>query len=316
MMYPRPVMVAAVTLDFFPIQGAYKSFSEVRQFYKRFGYGDRIGLSESYDTHQYSLKNQEAALDFLDRFNHMPLRHGLPAVTSFSDADLRVTQSGQVSVDFADAKPLVSFITEYSNERRNEHHESLAATYKSQQSPEIGSWTMGRYNGSISSREVRWEAVGSSTAGSAHIDRYVLRHSTYLAMPMLHIYDDQIEPHGTVIWASMEGKVSARDWPEVAELLRKGYQVYSFDFRGLGETRMNYRARVLRRPRTAEGKPRPGLCQSSLERPGRLRLQLFADRPAVLPATDGRYENRSSLHSQQSRPFGTASDDCCDKWDV
>ena len=242
MMYPRPVMVAAVTLDFFPIQGAYKSFSEVRQFYKRFGYGDRIGLSESYDTHQYSLKNQEAALDFLDRFNHMPLRHGLPAVTSFSDADLRVTQSGQVSVDFADAKPLVSFITEYSNERRNEHHESLAATYKSQQSPEIGSWTMGRYNGSISSREVRWEAVGSSTAGSAHIDRYVLRHSTYLAMPMLHIYDDQIEPHGTVIWASMEGKVSARDWPEVAELLRKGYQVYSFDFRGLGETRMNYRA--------------------------------------------------------------------------
>jgi len=47
MMYPRPVMVAAVTLDFFPIQGAYKSFSEVREIYQRFGRGDRIRLSES-----------------------------------------------------------------------------------------------------------------------------------------------------------------------------------------------------------------------------------------------------------------------------
>ena len=30
MMYPRRVMVAAVTLDFFPVQGAYKSYSEAR----------------------------------------------------------------------------------------------------------------------------------------------------------------------------------------------------------------------------------------------------------------------------------------------
>jgi hypothetical protein len=37
MMYPRPVTVATVTLDFFPIQGAHKSYSEVRTFYDRFG---------------------------------------------------------------------------------------------------------------------------------------------------------------------------------------------------------------------------------------------------------------------------------------
>ena len=243
MMYPRPVMVAAVTLDFFPIQGAYRSFSEVRAFYERFGHGDRIRLSETYNTHQYSLKNQEAALTFLDRFNQMPLHHGLPAVTAFSDDDLRVTQSGQVSVDFADAKPLLRFIAEYSDERRHEHHKTLASMYENLQNPDIDSWAVGRYHGSVFSREVRWEPVGTSVAGSAHIDRYLLRHSTYLEMPMLHMYDDQIKPHATVIWVSLEGKVSARDWPEIAEFLKKGYQVYSFDFRGLGELRMNYRAR-------------------------------------------------------------------------
>lgn len=242
MMYPRPVMVAAVTLDFFPIQGAYRSFAEVRGFYERFGQRGRIRLSESYNTHQYSLKNQEAALDFLDRFNQMPLRHGLPAVTDFSDADLRVTQSGQVSVDFADARPLLHFITEYADEHRRQHHQTLSAMYRSQQDPEIASWTIGPYDGSVSSREVRWEQVGSSSTGSAHIDRYLLHHSTYLEIPMLHIYDEQVQPRGAVIWVSMEGKVSSKDWPEVAEFLSKGYEVYSFDFRGLGESRMNYRA--------------------------------------------------------------------------
>ena len=91
MMYPRAVMISAATLDYFPVQGTEKSYSEVRAFYERFGYADRIGLVESYNPHQFSLKNQEAALDFLDRFNAMPLRHGLPPVTNFEDSDLQVT---------------------------------------------------------------------------------------------------------------------------------------------------------------------------------------------------------------------------------
>ena len=113
MMYPRPVMVAAATLDFFPVQGAHKSYSEVSTFYERFGHADRIGFAESYNPHQYSLKNQEAALNFLDRFNGMPLRHGLAPVTTFSDADFRVTKSGQVSVDYPSARPLLHFIEKY-----------------------------------------------------------------------------------------------------------------------------------------------------------------------------------------------------------
>jgi hypothetical protein len=64
MMYPRPVMMATATLDFFPVQGAHKSYAEVSSFYKRFGHADRIDFAESYNRHEYSLKNQEAALNF------------------------------------------------------------------------------------------------------------------------------------------------------------------------------------------------------------------------------------------------------------
>ncbi len=243
MMYPRPVMVATATLDFFPVQGAHKSYSEVRAFYDRFGHADRIGFAESYNTHQYSLKNQEAALNFLDRFNNMPLRHGLPSVTAFRDTDLLATKSGQVSVDYADARPLTSLVAEYSAEHRPHQQQTLAKLYLSEQYPNIASWTVRQYTGSPSTHEVGWEAVGKNTDGTLHIDRYLLHHSTYLEMPLLHFYDDKNHSRGPLLWLNLQGKATDKDWPEIAKLLHEGYDVFSFDFRGMGETRMNYRAR-------------------------------------------------------------------------
>ena len=243
MMYPRPVMVATATLDFFPVQGAHKSFAEVRTFYERFGYGDRIGFVESYNLHQYSLKNQEAALAFLDRFNRMPLLHGLAPISSCSDADLLVTRSGQVSVDYPDAQSVLSLVRKHADEGKQRSQVTLAQLYRRELDPEISSWTVGQYSGSVPPREVRWEAVGSSTVGRVHIDRYLLHHSTYLEMPLLHFHNDGDSFKGTAIWFSLDGKATETNWPEIAKLLGEGYEVYSFDFRGLGETRMNYRAR-------------------------------------------------------------------------
>ncbi|HEY6374823.1 MAG TPA: acetylxylan esterase [Edaphobacter sp.] len=252
LMYPRPVMVATATLDFFPVQGSHKSYSEVRTFYKRFGHADHIAFAESYNTHQYSLKNQEAALNFLDRFNNMPLRHGLPPVTTFSDSDLRVTNSGQVSVDYADSQSLVQFIATYATEDQHHNRQTLTHLYKSEQDPGISSWTVSQYNGSVHDHEVQWESTGNSTVGTVHIDRYLLHHNTYLQMPVLHIHDNEA-PKGAVIWLRLGGKVSERDWPQVTKLLKDGYEIFSFDFRGQGETRMNYRARSSDDPDLVQG---------------------------------------------------------------
>jgi Acetyl xylan esterase (AXE1) len=253
MMYPRAVMIATATLDFFPIQGAHKSYSEAHTFYERFGHADRIGFAESYNPHQYSLKNQEAALDFLDRFNKMPLRHGLAPVTAFSDAELTVTKSGQISVDYPEAQPLLRFISKYSTEGQHRTPKTLAQLYRSEQDPQISSWTVGHYTGSAPAREVRWEAAGSSIFGTTHIDRYLLHHSTSLEMPLLHFHDEASHSRGAVIWFSLRGKATERDWPEIAKLLSNGYEVFSFDFRGMGETRMNYRARSADDPELVQG---------------------------------------------------------------
>src|SRR5580658_1229094 len=240
-MYPRAVMVATATLDFFPVQGAHSSYSEVSSFYRRFGHGDRIEFIESYNKHEYSLSNQEAALRFLDHFNGMPVRHGLPPITDFSDADLRVTKSGQVSVDYPESKTLLQFIAAYSAEASHRNRKTLAELDRSEQDPDVASWAVRPYAGFALPKELRWEATGSSIAGAVHIDRYLLHHSTYLEMPLLHFHGDVGQPKGDILWFSLDGKASEKDWPQISRLVSDGYEIFSFDFRGLGETRMNFR---------------------------------------------------------------------------
>jgi hypothetical protein len=45
-----------------------------------------------------------------------------------------------------------------------------------------------------------------------------------------------------LFWLSGNGKATAQDWPEVEKQLAAGFDVITFDPRGLGETRMNYKA--------------------------------------------------------------------------
>jgi hypothetical protein len=180
-------------------------------------------------------------MSFLDRFNNMPIRHGLPPVTKFNDADLQVTRSGQLSVDYPEGQSLLHLISSYFAEAPHRNGKTLAELYRSELDPDIASWTVSRYAGFSSTGELRWEAVGTSTAGSVQIDRYVLHHSAFLEMPLLHIHNQGSHPKGAILWVSLDGKVSQRDWPRIAALLREGYELLSFDFRGLGETRMDYR---------------------------------------------------------------------------
>jgi hypothetical protein len=50
---------------------------------------------------------------------------------------------------------------------------------------------------------------------------------------------------------ALEGKIRPADWPEVEVLLGEGHEVVSFDPRGLGETRMRYRASSIDDPSLA-----------------------------------------------------------------
>jgi pimeloyl-ACP methyl ester carboxylesterase len=242
LMYPRPVLVAAAVLDFFPIEGTHKTFRETQAMYERFHHGDRIALVESYNGHQFSPDNQEAALEFLDRFNAMPVGHVLPATAKLDDKKLLCTASGQVMLEFQGARSLMDVIRDYYEERKS-IRTTLAKEYLAHGHSEIQSWKVGEYRGGETpAGSLNWELVGSTKFRDVLIDRYILHHSGPLEIPLLHFHKDAPGKRDVLLWFQEDGKANPDNWPEIEKYLNAHLDIVSFDFRGLGETKMPYKA--------------------------------------------------------------------------
>jgi hypothetical protein len=74
------------------------------------------------------------------------------------------------------------------------------------------------------------------------IDRYLLRHNRELQIPLLWIHGKDSIKHRVLFWNGDNGKIASEDWPQVTQYLKSGYDIVSIDPRGLGETRMQYKA--------------------------------------------------------------------------
>ena len=108
--------------------------------------------------------------------------------------------------------------------------------------PGIGTWPVVAYEGVAPRDAIAWEAAGSDRVGTAVVDRYRLHHSGGLVIPLLHVHRAGAPGGNVLLRLGLEGKIRPGDWPEVESLLGDGHEVVSFDPRGLGETRMRYKA--------------------------------------------------------------------------
>src|SRR6185369_10599413 len=187
LMYPRPVMVVSAVLDFFPIEGARKTFRETRDLYERLGHGDRVAIAEGYHTHQYSAENQEAAIHFLDHFNGIALRNEFVTPKEIAEKDLWCTRSGQVALDFAGARSLMDVVREYYREHKGRVARSLRQEYSGNRKPEIEKWKIASYQGmDVHEGTIAWQDANSVKDSSTVVDRYVLHHSGGLQMPLIY----------------------------------------------------------------------------------------------------------------------------------
>jgi cephalosporin-C deacetylase-like acetyl esterase len=243
MMYPRPVFVSAAVLDFFPIEGAHRSVREVTELYGKFNHADRIAMAEGYHDHQYSPQNQEAAVAFLDHFNGLKPPKEKFEAKELDDKAVQVTRTGQVMLDFEDARSMMDVIREYYENHKKEPSKTVKQLYYSNLRPNIDKWRVAEFDGGVTGvDEIRWESVGESQFGGATISKYVLHHSRYLQMPLLRIRKTGSDRGPVLVWLGENGKATAEDWPTIAKYVEDGYTVLSFDPRGLGETRMPFKA--------------------------------------------------------------------------
>ncbi|WP_165221272.1 alpha/beta hydrolase family protein [Aquisphaera insulae] len=97
---PKPTLLCTGTRDFFDIQGSWDTFREAKQLYGRLGFGERIDLFESDETHGYTSPRRVAATRWFCRWL---LRKDEvivePELATVPDAELQCTTTGQVLSD-------------------------------------------------------------------------------------------------------------------------------------------------------------------------------------------------------------------------
>jgi cephalosporin-C deacetylase-like acetyl esterase len=240
LIYPRPFVVAAAVNDFFPIEGARKTFREVAALYAAMGKADRVSIAEGVHRHMFSPENRRAAFAVFDRVNGLPERSELDTVRILEPAALRVTPTGQVRVDVP-GRSLPEVIREDFRARRPRPALRLTDLYLGEGYPGIRTWPVVRRRGTPAAPAIAREAAGGTTVGGVRVDRYRLHHSGRLVIPLLHVFRPGTTPARTVIDLSLEGKAQAADWPELRRQADSGEAVISLDLRGAGETRMRYR---------------------------------------------------------------------------
>ncbi|RPI29447.1 MAG: hypothetical protein EHM61_01600 [Acidobacteria bacterium] len=244
LIFPRPLILAAAVLDFFPIEGTRKTFHEVSGLYKYFGKGESISLVEGYHRHQFSPENLAVAFQFLDVFNKLPVKPELEGFEPLDDKQLVCTKSGQVSTEFTDAVPMTRLVRDIIKEK------PVAALpigdqYRTSEYPGIDRWAVAEHKGRPVENTIAWEKSGQSAGPRLVIERYLLRHSGGLVMPVVHVRrESQSGPRRAAFWLNLRGKARPADWQSVAQMIEQGYEVISFDFRGVGEERMRYETKV------------------------------------------------------------------------
>jgi dienelactone hydrolase len=100
---PRPTLIGAARLDFFPIEGARETFGEGKRLYEVAGVGDRAHLVEAPGKHGLALPLRQAVYDWFDRWLAAePAAKSVPEfpVKPRTPADLSVCSSGQAGVTF------------------------------------------------------------------------------------------------------------------------------------------------------------------------------------------------------------------------
>jgi dienelactone hydrolase len=247
--YPRPLHVSAAVLDFFPIEGTRRTLREITALYRRFGHGDQVALSEGYHKHQYSAENQARAFAFLDRAFGRPPHAGLGEAKTLAPEALWCTPTGQVREDLG-GRSLLEVIRDDARVRPAAPR-TLAELYRGPGYPGIRDWPVVAFAGVAPREAIAWEAAGSDRVGSVTIERYRLYHSGGLVIPLVRVRRDGTPRRELLLRLTLHGKIGPADWPEVEARLAEGHEVVSFDPRGLGETRMRYKAASIDDPALA-----------------------------------------------------------------
>jgi cephalosporin-C deacetylase-like acetyl esterase len=231
---PKPTLVLTGTKDFFDITGSWDSFREAKRLYGILGFGERVDLFEYPDTHGYSKPRREAALRFMRRWlQGIDEPATEPPLKVNSDAELRVTRTGQVISDF-DKEVTVWDL----NLREAETLARDREQFWRNNSLTENRMAVIDLAGIRPIAEPQAAAAGTVRRDGYRIEKLVLQRPEEVPVPALLFLPDGGEGKlPAVLYVDSRGKAAdAAPGGPIQEIVKSGRAVLAIDARGWGET--------------------------------------------------------------------------------
>lgn len=225
---PKPTLMCVATRDFFDIDGAWDTFRQAKRIYTRLGYAERMSLAETDETHGFSLRLREAAVQWMQRWLlgvDEPVQE--PDFPVFEEAALQCTETGQVLHDQS-ARSVFDF-------NRVRAHKLAGA-----RDPGAPNWVqqVQELSGMTPLDELpdcQGEPIAALPRDGYRLERWLLATEPGIALHGLAFVPEK--PLGDAyLYADGRGiEALAAPDGQVASLAQRGHLVLAVDVRGIGE---------------------------------------------------------------------------------
>lgn len=238
---PRPGLMITTTRDFFSIQGARETFSEVSAFYKALGEEEQFTMVEDDDVHSSTRKNREAMYAFFQKHLKNPGSPEDLEVEVFEEQDLWVTESGQLATSTGSE-------TLYSLNRkiaRNQHAE-LKMQRRTEDFTDRATRVMedAKILSGFQAPEPEGKTIfsGRYVHGDHVLEKYLVQGSGDYMLPAALFKPLGKTPEEVILYLHEQGMEHAalEDSLRIHSMLQSGYAVLLFDVPGTGSLGPGY----------------------------------------------------------------------------
>lgn len=229
---PKPTLIISTLSDFFSIQGARETYTEVKSAYKMLGEEDLVQMIEDEGEHESTLKNRERAYAFFQKHLNHPGDSTDLDVTIFSKKDLRVTESGQVLTDF-NAETIFSLnkkSTEHDLEKSMDKSDSILLDQERLFESIIH--VTGFENIIIGDDYI---FSGTEDYNGFTLEKYLIKSNHSRNIPVVVMNPDSIKLNKGILILNPDGKSKELKSGLPVYLAKKGYHVILPDVTGSGE---------------------------------------------------------------------------------
>lgn len=230
---PKPALMITTSGDMFSIQGAMETEAEVAGIYNSYGKGGNFSRCEDDAGHASTNKNREAMYSFFQKHLSNPGNPSDEAVHLLSTDELRVTDSGQVSLSlrgetvFSLNMKRALDLEKKMNERRRNLQSFIPSVVKS--ALELSGYSDPTMkNNPVFSGRIRRNGYV--------IEKYLLKGEGNYVIPYL-LFKPDVATGKALIYLHPDGKdAGAKAGGDIESFVTRGYTVLAPDLIGTGET--------------------------------------------------------------------------------